>query len=309
MRLAYWRSDHGNFGDDMNVWFWDRVLPGWKDWRSDDSFLFGIGTILNDTSLGRDGYPVVVGSGTGYNTVRPVAEYPRADFRFVRGPLTAERLGLPADRAISDPAILTPQVLEPAEGGHGNVLFVPHHATAALGVPWARWCEALDVELLSPSGESEQVIRRIAGARLVIAESMHAAIIADAYRVPWVAVELSGGFNRFKWTDWASSLDMRFTSLGHAARVARLFKSLRRHKELPAVRSSESGGGLPSPNEAKEARRSAVRFLRGPLGLAFKLVLRQALRQRPSLSDDAVLRRRQQEMLAALNRTADAYAA
>lgn len=317
MRLAYWHSERPNFGDDMNLWFWDRVLPGWKGWRTDETYLFGIGTILNDTSLSRAGYPVVLGSGTGYTPLKPAPDYPRVDFRFVRGPLTAGRLGLSPDLAISDPAILTPEVLD-AGASHGNTIFVPHHATAALDLPWARWCEAMDVELLSPSGESEQVIRRIAGARLVIAESMHAAIIADAYRVPWVALQISGGFNEFKWRDWASGLDVEFTSIQHAAKVARFVKNLvRGGKEKPApapTGASRPAGNNPAPASApsagtREPARSAIRYLSAPLGLGFKAVLRQALRHPPSLSGEAILQHRRQQMRDALSRTADTYGA
>src|SRR5690606_31984382 len=44
--------------------------------------------------------------------------------------------------------------------------------------------------------------------KLVIAEAMHAAIIADSYRVPWVSVSSSRRINAFKWQDWAASLRM-----------------------------------------------------------------------------------------------------
>jgi succinoglycan biosynthesis protein ExoV len=27
MKPFYWESDHGNFGDDLNLWLWDFLLP------------------------------------------------------------------------------------------------------------------------------------------------------------------------------------------------------------------------------------------------------------------------------------------
>jgi succinoglycan biosynthesis protein ExoV len=57
------------------------------------------------------------------------------------------------------------------------------------------------------------VIRKIAGATKVIAESMHAGIIADAFRVPWVPVLLSREVAPFKWVDWASTLRMPYQPL------------------------------------------------------------------------------------------------
>jgi succinoglycan biosynthesis protein ExoV len=299
VRLAYWQSDRPNFGDDMNIWFWDRVIPGWREWRGDDSFLFGIGTILNHTALSRGGRCLVLGSGTGYGGAEQASHYPRVDFRFVRGPLTAKRMGLPMEQGAN----------------HGGILFVPHIATDALPLPWSRWCEAMGVEYLSPTGDSEDVIRRISGARMVLAESMHAAIIADAYRVPWVAVQLSPGFNEFKWRDWASSLDVEFTSVHYAAAVARLVKGLLRGKDRPDGTRASAPQSSRIEAQPEPASEPGVQDVLGqslkrfsvPVGLAFRGVLWQALRRRPSLSSDDVLNRRRQQLRDALDRTAELY--
>ena len=55
------------------------------------------------------------------------------------------------------------------------------------------------------------MVRRIAAADKVIAESMHAAIIADAFRVPWVPVALSREVSPFKWVDWTSSVNVSYS--------------------------------------------------------------------------------------------------
>ena len=34
MQLFHWHAPRGNFGDDMNEWFWDDVPPGWRDWAA-----------------------------------------------------------------------------------------------------------------------------------------------------------------------------------------------------------------------------------------------------------------------------------
>lgn len=57
-----------------------------------------------------------------------------------------------------------------------------------------------------PQQKSRDVIRRIAGAPLVLAESMHAAIIADAFGTPWHAIFISPLINRWKRMDWADSI-------------------------------------------------------------------------------------------------------
>src|SRR5215210_6848355 len=98
MKLYYARLKGGNFGDDLNRWLWERLVPGLLD--SDGSVLFvGIGSILNSL-LDNDKVKVIFGSGAGYGAA------PRIDHRwkiyFVRGPLTAEALGIDRKLAITD---------------------------------------------------------------------------------------------------------------------------------------------------------------------------------------------------------------
>ena len=59
-------------------------------------------------------------------------------------------------------------------------------------------------------GDAKDVIREIAQSEVIIAESMHGAILADAFRVPWVAVSTSNSINSFKWNDWAHTVGVTY---------------------------------------------------------------------------------------------------
>lgn len=207
MQQVYHVNPQGNFGDDLNAWFWDTVLPGWRDW--DESVtLIGIGTILN-AGLLPSGRKLVIGSGAGYGDIPDISNVDEWDIRAVRGPRTAKILGLNASRSFSDPAITLPCL----DRFHGiektdDVVFVPHVGSDQ-SYDWSLICHRLGLQYQSPSVSPEVVIKRLASARRVIAESMHAAIIADAFGTPWTAVQISGGFNRFKWLDWADSLNVK----------------------------------------------------------------------------------------------------
>ena len=131
----------------------------------------------------------------------------------VRGPITARLCGLTDEAVIGDPAILLPDVFPVPRQQRSNprkIVYVPHVHSVA-NAPWKRICYDAGVQLVDPRDESKSVIREIALADLVLAEAMHAAIIADSYRVPWIPVWTSLGVNALKWFDWASSLNMTIT--------------------------------------------------------------------------------------------------
>jgi succinoglycan biosynthesis protein ExoV len=206
MKLFYCAVEGGNFGDDLNLWLWDELIPGWRDWQQHDH-LVGVGTILQDNLLPKDGRKLVLGSGAGIGNLAKVHDNPELwDIRAVRGPKTARLLGLDETKAVVDAATMLPRLerFKKLPDRHGTI-FVPHHISDFL-IDWEGVCASLGIEKVSPGGDADAVIRRIASAELVIAESMHAAIIADAFRVPWIGVEIARLFNRFKWMDWGESV-------------------------------------------------------------------------------------------------------
>ena len=200
MQPFHWESERGNFGDDLNLWLWDFLLPGLREVHP-DILLVGVGTVLNRELLPQGRKKLVVGSGFGYGAVPDLSDSAEWDVRSVRGPLTAAKLGLDDALGIVDPAVMAADM--PAFQGIPKIhdaLFVPHWESTVGGI-WPTVCRAAGLAYVDPCGEAKAVIRAIAGARLVVAESMHAAILADTLRVPWIAVTTSGNVNSFKWRD------------------------------------------------------------------------------------------------------------
>ncbi|PNU05602.1 hypothetical protein A8V01_15700 [Novosphingobium guangzhouense] len=120
-------------------------------------------------------------------------------------------MDLNADRVLTDGAILAPLLrrFRPRETDlQGGVAVVPHFET----MDFPGWREAVQMAgftLVDPRGTPESVIRCLAGARLVLTESLHGAIIADAFGVPWRGFAVSRNFSTAKWADWAASLDLK----------------------------------------------------------------------------------------------------
>ena len=203
MILCHWKSPYGNFGDDLNPWLWRSLIPDLADLGDDTVMFTGVGSVLSSW-LPRGRINVVLGSGAGYGTI------PERTWQIyaVRGPLTAGVLGCRHSVPFGDPAVLIP-LIEPAPiTPDRKIVFVPHWETMYL-CDWRKPCEEIGCELVNPCSDALTVIRAIAGARHVIAESLHAAIIADAFRVPWTPVVCTHT-NSFKWNDWLSPLGLAY---------------------------------------------------------------------------------------------------
>jgi succinoglycan biosynthesis protein ExoV len=210
MKLYYFTKS-SNFGDSLNAWLWERLLPG--AWDPEDGVSFaGIGTIINAQMPVAERW-IVFGSGVGYGSLPKHFGAGQWTVLAVRGPLSAALLGLQPGASVTDGAALLatlPEYAPLSSAERAGVVFVPHFE-AERGAAWSVACGRAGVEYINPIDNSRAIIDRIRRARLVIAEAMHAAIVADAVRVPWVPVVSSPQVSTFKWLDWTSSLNLPYT--------------------------------------------------------------------------------------------------
>lgn len=209
MKLVYFQDPKRNFGDDLNPWLWDRLLPGLIDGDTSSGLLFGVGTILEPwfvEDLEPETRKYVLGSGGGM-TVPAITLDDSWTVRGVRGPLTAAYLGLPASLAATDPAMCIGRHFERPASKSGGVGFMPHHA-ALRRWDWRRTCEEAGLIYLDPHADPLETMAQIANCDLVLADAMHAAIVADALRVPWFPLQISPINYVGKWHDWAASIRM-----------------------------------------------------------------------------------------------------
>ena len=203
MKIHYWAG--GNFGDDLNLWLWDQLLPKpLEECFTKETLFVGIGTILNHGVPDHPGKTIVFSSGCGYGTLPNITD--RWHFYCVRGPLTAQKLNLPDSLSVADGALLLREVVSPSESGQ-HVSFMPHCATAKKG-DWKSLCESVSIRYIDPAGTVEETLDAIRTSSVVIAEAMHGAIVADALRVPWIPVRTTRHILNFKWQDWCRSLGM-----------------------------------------------------------------------------------------------------
>ena len=304
MHPFYWESAHGNFGDDLNLWLWDFLLPGFREVHP-ETLLVGVGTVLNQALLPKAIRKLVVGSGFGYGKLPDFSDPTEWDIRCVRGPLTAGKLGLDPELGIIDPAVMVADMPEFASLPRTqDAIFVPHWESTVGGI-WPIVCQAAGLVYVDPCGEAKSVIRAIAQSRLVVAESMHAAILADAFRVPWVAVSTSRSINSFKWQDWAATVGVAYRPrhVPVSSRAEAITKGARfwgvdfgnrePQPEDPNQRSFDDSLVMTRSDPRPSALRSAAKQL---LAAPSILALRQAGKALPQLSADGVLAERKERM-------------
>jgi hypothetical protein len=275
MKLYYYSGYVPNFGDELNTWLWPKILPQVIADDDESDLFLGIGSILS-TRVPKEPSKHVLGSGFGGYQPKPELDE-SWKFYFVRGPRTAEVLGLDEALAITDAAILIRTVdgiLESVEKRF-PVSFMPHWESAQFGA-WKDVADLAGMHFIDPRGSVEQVLEDLKATELLITEAMHGAIVGDALRVPWIPILPTGPIHRFKWTDWCESLsiDCRPHTVGASTvnEFVRL-KNLERFYPAGLVKSltGRSGGGLDHFLKRNAARR-----------------LREIARLKPSLSSESL---------------------
>jgi succinoglycan biosynthesis protein ExoV len=282
MILYRWQGSARNFGDELNTLLWPRLLPDFFDGDPEVQFL-GIGSILDGRHT-EGGVKLVAGSG--YGGYEPP---PRLDqswhIHWVRGPHTARLLALPLTLGLGDPASLLPQAGETVATGGTGIGFMPHFESAAHGA-WAAAALAADVQLIDPRDDPVSVIAAIRSCRVVLSEALHGVIVADALRVPWVAIEPLAPIHRPKWHDWAETLDLRiaFRRLSPS--------SLLEHARSSRMADYHAGRRLLVRHAGRLKDLGSERFLARAVGS-----LVAAAGAEPQLSDPSALDRSQSRMM------------
>ncbi|HEY8607976.1 MAG TPA: polysaccharide pyruvyl transferase family protein [Noviherbaspirillum sp.] len=293
MKLFYYKDPKGNFGDDLNPWIWDALAPEIFD-DDPSTLLVGIGTLINSKAPVRP-RKLVFGSGVGYHALPAIDD--KWKFYCVRGPRSAQRLGLDPSLAMTDPAVLLTRMAPPAPPYSGAVCYMPHHVSLRYA-DWRAICAKAGLAYLDPADDVRITVARIRSSRLVIAEAMHAAIVADAFRVPWIPVACYDHILDFKWIDWCASLRMAYRPHSiprlwdghHMAAQAGCLQRLRTGIKRGLHRAGLWRGTMP-PQPNRDQAEDAVVFALSAL----------AARGQPTLSGDSAHHAAVERLLGALH--------
>lgn len=219
MKIYYHKEPGGNFGDDLNLLLWPKLLPGLIDGQvihdpleregevqPGEKLLIGIGTLLN-RRIPPFAEKHVFGAGAGYGYIPEIDRTWR--LHFVRGPRTAKMLNLDRSLAITDPALLVNTLqLRPTEKRF-RYSFVPHCASAR-NDGWKIACEKAGMNYIDPRQSPEVVIEKIGQTEMLITEALHGSIIAESLRVPWIPVRSGQQVLQTKWDDWCETIGISY---------------------------------------------------------------------------------------------------
>jgi succinoglycan biosynthesis protein ExoV len=219
VKICYYHDTEGNFGDDLNAWMWPKLLPDlfngtckhgqeyYAENNEEPALFYGIGTIL-DERIPKKPRKYIAGVGTGY-FAPPVID-DSYNVYFVRGPKTAQKIGLDPSLGIGDPAILLTELLKQPTQPSYRTSLIMHCDTAKTGY-WKKIAENLGIHHIDPrTTDPLKVINELIASEYVITESLHGAIIADAFGIPWRPITTMPSINQFKWHDWCESLNIEY---------------------------------------------------------------------------------------------------
>ncbi len=211
MKLCYYKLPNGkrNFGDNLNLWLWNRIIPGILDDDPNEAFV-GIGTLINDVLPWRTRHAInkiIFATGVGYgNSLFKLDESYK--IYCLRGPLSAKALGLEKKVGITDGAALIRKVFTTTEKKIYPFSYMPHYELAGKG--WELICQELGFGYIDPRWTVDKILSRITQTEVLLAEAMHGAIIADALRIPWLPIVTNSTILAFKWQDWCSSIGIEY---------------------------------------------------------------------------------------------------
>lgn len=199
--FTHWYSDTPNLGDALTPVLVEHVTgrPVRQVGRTYEGKLLAVGSVLDDMAP-RD---VIWGSGAIRD--RPLPVPAGVEVLAVRGPLTAALLQTDVPEIYGDPALLLPRYFTPRPTRRWDIGIVPHYVDHA-DVRAAVTDPA--VALIDVTAPWRDVVTQIVSCDVVLSSSLHGLVIAEAYGLPAVWIEVSsdrihGGW--FKYHDYLLS--------------------------------------------------------------------------------------------------------
>lgn len=212
--LYMWRAaTHPNLGDELSPYIIQKltgrqitIVP-----KRHPNALFAIGSILGN---GIHETQTVWGSGfLGRGNFKVASK-----IFCLRGPLSLYKLENKVSVPLGDPALMLPRVYQSVRPKKYDIGIIPHY------VDQEAFMRRFNIDtkdsyivLNTKTADVEKFVDKISGCRFVVSSSLHGLILAHAYNIPAVWIEISdqvigGGF---KFADYLLSVGLPFYAAGN----------------------------------------------------------------------------------------------
>lgn len=214
MLVSYW-DGRPNFGDLIGPYLISKITnrPIINILNSKKTGLLTVGSILQ--SLNREGMTVW---GSGFidfpsdDVIDKINKY-KPKILSLRGEVTAQQLSkseidIPISDCYGDPALILPLFYKPDFTKKKSIALVPHYQHQPFFIK--QYIDPNTVKIVDVQKDVESVVKEISSSFACISTSLHGLIIAQAYQIPWLWLEvvddeLTG--SDFKFKDFFSMLD------------------------------------------------------------------------------------------------------
>ena len=196
----WWHIGRPNFGDDINPVLFEKLTSRRVRFAANRNrpHLMGAGSILEQASA----CSVVCGSGFLQPTQGQVKR--PAGLVAVRGARSLAAFDFADEVLLGDPMVLISEFITPVDKRYRFGL-IPHVLSTE------RWhaMNANRLKLIHPGAPPWQVVCDIAACEVVLSQSLHGLIAADALVVPnvWISPSEKMAGGRFKFDDYFSTID------------------------------------------------------------------------------------------------------
>lgn len=202
-----------NFGDEFSPLSWEIATGRRAVWSPPQKAdLFAVGSII-ERSADRGSDLAIWGTGARSPEGFSASTDARPAFLAVRGPLTAEVLGI-TNVPLGDPGLLVGQATLPAAPRRrGQHIFLPHYRTAqtSAGRALLRRAKEKGWATIPASLKPMEVATALAQAQSVTTTSLHGIIFSHALGTPCRLIEPTDGEPTFKYRDYFDSISTPYS--------------------------------------------------------------------------------------------------
>jgi hypothetical protein len=233
-KVCYWTrgQEVKNFGDFLTEYIYNKLLI--EAFVPADRYRL-IGSVIDEALILEDingcSDPTIarlVYWCCGARQSRPISPsaLKHCTFFGARGPLTRDLLGLPASTPLGDPGFLLPLIAASNSPRSRGTLCIPHYSDPRDPVLLRKeaGAEAIASSKVRDIAELETLLLDIQSAEFVLAGSLHAAIVACAYGVPFGFWDTGFIDIPFKWADFAASIGIRSSFHGDVTSAFRAYE-------------------------------------------------------------------------------------